>query len=130
YQAASRQRSYLEGGSGYQLLRGTAKSNGCAMAAKRIGHELSGMKKIKLLSLVSTALVGLTQPVWAGPHGGGGGFAGGGHFGGGFRAAPAFSGGGARFGGRSVGGLARGSQFYYGGGRMSAVRSYGFTGSA
>jgi Putative peptidoglycan binding domain len=112
------------------------------MAAKRIGHELSSMKKIKLLSLVSTALVGLTQPVWAGPHGGGGGFAGGGHFGGGghfsggghfgggFRAAPAFSGGGARFGGRSVGGLARGPQFSYGGGRMSAVRSYGFTGSA
>ena len=108
------------------------------MAAKRIGHELSGMKKIKLLSLVSTALVGLTQPVWAGPHGGGGGFAGGGHFGGGghfsggghfgggFRAAPAFSGGGARFGGRSVGGVARGPQFYYGGSRMSAVRPHGF----
>jgi len=103
------------------------------MAAKRIGHELSGMKKIKLLSLVSTVLVGLAQPVWAGPHGGGGGFAGGGHFGGGghfsggghfgggFRAAPAFSG-----GGRSVGGLARGPQFYYGGGRMSAVRLHGF----
>jgi len=111
--------SYLEGGSEHQLLGGTAKSNGCAMAAKRIGHELSDMKKIKLLSLVSAALVGLTQPVWAGPHGGGGGFAGGGHFGGGghfsggghfgggFRAAPAFSGG---------GGLARGPQFYYGGG--------------
>ena len=106
------------------------------MAAKPIGHELYSMKKINLLSLVSIALVGLTQPVWAGPHGGGGGFAGGGHFGGGgpfgggFRAAPAFSGGGARFGGRSVGGLARGPQFYYGGSRMSAVRSYGFTGSA
>src|SRR5439155_15655094 len=125
YQAASRQRSYLEGGSGYQLLRGTAKSNGCAMAAKRIGHELSGMKKIKLLSLVSTALVGLAQPVWAGPHGGGGGFAGGGHVGGGghfsggahrgggFRPAPAFSGGAARLSGRSFGGLGRGPQFSY-----------------
>ena len=112
------------------------------MAAKPIGHELYSMKKINLLSLVSIALVGLTQPVWAGPHGGGGGFAGGGHFGGGghfsggghfgggFRAAPAFSGGGARFGGRSLGGVARGPQFYYGGGRMPAVRSYGFTGSA
>jgi hypothetical protein len=109
------------------------------MAAKPIGHELYSMKKINLLSLVSIALVGLAQPTWAGPHGGGGGFSGGGHFGGGHfggfsgggsRAAPAFSGGGARFGGRSVGGLARGSQFYYGGGRMSAVRSYGFTGSA
>jgi putative peptidoglycan binding protein len=112
------------------------------MAAKPIGHELYSMKKINLLSLVSIALVGLAQPTWAGPHGGGGGFAGGGHFGGGghfsggghfgggFRAAPAFSSGGARFGGRSVGGLARGPQFYYGGGRMSAVRSYGFTGSA
>jgi len=49
------------------------------------------MKKIKLLSLVSTALVGLTQPVWAGPHGGGGGFAGGGHFGGGGHFAVAFA---------------------------------------
>ena len=109
------------------------------MAAKPIGHELYSMKKINLLSLVSIALVGLAQPTWAGPHGGGGGFSGGGQFGGGHfggfsgggsRAAPAFSGGGARFGGRSVGGLARGPQFSYGGGRMSAVRSYGFTGSA
>jgi hypothetical protein len=109
------------------------------MEAKPIGHELYSMKKINLLSLVSIALVGLAQPTWAGPHGGGGGFSGGGHFGGGHfggfsgggsRAAPAFSGGGARFGGRSVGGLARGPQFSYGGGRMSAIRSYGFTGSA
>ncbi len=98
------------------------------------------MKKITLLSLVSIALVSLAQPTWAGPHGGGGGFsAGGGHFGGGHfggfpgggsRAAPAFYGGGARFSGRSFGGLGRGPQFYYGGGRMSAVRSYGFAGSA
>jgi hypothetical protein len=106
------------------------------MAAKRIGCKLCGVKKIKLLSLVSTALVGLTQPAWAGTHGGGGGFAGGGHFaggshfggysGGGFRAAPAFSGGSARFGGGSVGGLGRAPQFYSGGARMSAVRPHGF----
>ena len=111
------------------------------MAAKRIGCELRGMKKITLLSLVSIALVSLAQPMWAGSHGGGGGFGGGGfagggrsggggHFGGGSRATPAFSGGGARVSGRSFGGLSRGPQFYYAGGRMSAVRSYGFTGSA
>jgi hypothetical protein len=88
------------------------------MAARRIGYEVFGMKKIKLLSLVSTALVGLTQPAWAGPHRGGGGFAGGGHFGGGSRAAPAFSRG---------GGLGRAPQNYYGGARMSAVRPQGFT---
>jgi len=35
------------------------------------------MKKIKLLTLVSSALVSLSQPAWAGPHGGGGGFGGG-----------------------------------------------------
>ena len=46
------------------------------------------MKKIKLLSLVSTALVGLAQPTWAGPHGGGGGFGGGGFAGGGHPSAP------------------------------------------
>ena len=104
------------------------------MAAKPTGYELCSMKKIKLLSFVSIALVSLTQPTWGGPHGGGGSFSGGGHFGGfaggGSRAAPAFSGGGARVSGRSFGGLSRGPQFYYGGGRMSAVRSYGFTGSA
>jgi len=31
-------RFYPEGGSQHQLLRSTLKSNGCAMAAKRIGH--------------------------------------------------------------------------------------------
>jgi len=109
------------------------------------------MKKIKLLSLVSTALVGLAQPTWAGPHGGGGGFGGGGfaggghpggggHFGGGSRAAPAFSGGGFRgapafrgsgayFTGRSVGAVSRAPHFYYGGTRMSAIRTHGFAGS-
>ena len=91
------------------------------------------MKKIKLFSFVSIALVSLTQPTWAGPHGGGGGFSGGGHFGGfsggGFRTAPnAF--GGARFTGRNIGGLDRAPQLRYGGGRMSAVRQYGFAGSA
>src|SRR5438874_8819001 len=97
------------------------------------------MKKIKLFSFVSIALVSLTQPTWAGPHGGGGGFSGGGHFGGfsggghfsdgGFRTAPnAF--GGARFTGRSIGGLDRAPQLPYGGGRMSAVRQYGCAGSA
>src|SRR5215831_8959350 len=96
------------------------------------------MKTTKLFALIGTALVGLTQPIWAGPHGSGGGFAGGGHFGGnhfggnpgGIRAAPAFSGG-ARFSSRSLGGLSRGPQqfSYYGGARMSAVRPHGFTGS-
>src|SRR5207253_1900509 len=107
------------------------------MATKRIGCKLYGMKKIKLFSLVTTALVSVSQPAWAGPHGGGGGFGGGGHFGGvsggGSRAAPAFSGGGARFGGRTVGGFARAPQFYrapqfhYGSTRMSAVGPHAFT---
>src|SRR3954452_1297728 len=92
------------------------------------------MKKIELFSFVSIALVSFTQPTWAGPHGGGGGFSGGGHFGGfsggGFRPAPDAFGGGARFTGRSIGGLDRAPQFRYGGGRMSAVRQYGFAGSA
>jgi len=84
------------------------------MAAERIGYEIPAMKKIKLIILTGTALVGLGQMAWAGPRGGGGGFGGGGHFGGGhfsgyagggFRAAPAFSGSGARFSGRSIGAL-------------------------
>jgi len=103
------------------------------------------MKKIKLFTLVTTALVSLSQPAWAGPHGGGG-FAGGGrsggggHFGGGSRATPAFSGGGFRaapvfrgsgayFTGRSVGAVSRAPHFYYGDTRMSAVRPHGFAGS-
>ena len=56
------------------------------------------MKTITLLSLVSAAFIGLTQPTWAGPHGGGGGFGGGG-FGGGGRAGPVGGGGGFRGGG-------------------------------
>jgi His-Xaa-Ser repeat protein HxsA len=90
------------------------------------------MKKIKLLILTSTALIGLGSPAWAGPHGGGGGF-GGGHFGGfaggGSRAAPALSGGGARFSGnRSIGGLSRTPQqfYYYDGNRMSGLRQPAF----
>ena len=47
------------------------------MAAKRTATRFDAMKKIKLLTLVSSALVSLSQPVWAGPHGGGGGFGGG-----------------------------------------------------
>src|SRR5947208_1984721 len=107
------------------------------MATKQISCELYGMKKIKLFSLVTTALVSISQPTWAGPHGGGGGFGGGGHFagvsGGGSRAAPAFSGGGARFGGRTVGGFASAPQFYraphfhYASTRMSAAGPHPFT---
>jgi len=47
------------------------------MAAKRTATRFDAMKKIKLLTLVSSALVSLSQPAWAGPHGGGGGFGGG-----------------------------------------------------
>src|SRR6266853_684554 len=36
------------------------------------------MKTITLLSLISAAFIGFTQPMWAGPHGGGAGFDGGG----------------------------------------------------
>jgi putative peptidoglycan binding protein len=102
------------------------------------------VETVKLFSLASIVLMGLTQPAWAGPHGGGGGFGGGGfggsHFGGGGsrggafggapRAAPAFSGGGARFGGIRGGGFSRAPQSYYDGTRMTAVRPHAFTGSA
>src|SRR5438552_17271923 len=67
------------------------------------------MKTITLLSLISAAFIGLTQPTWAGPHGGGAGFdgrggragpvgGGRGFHGGGFRggAGPRFSSFGAR----------------------------------
>jgi hypothetical protein len=104
------------------------------------------MKKIKFLSLVSAALIGLALPASAGPRGGGGGFGGGGgHFGGGgrvggfagggSRAAPAFYGGGFRaaptfrgayFTGRSVGTPSAAPRFYYGGTRTAAVPSSGF----
>jgi len=102
------------------------------------------MKKIKFVSLVSTALLGLAVPAWAGPRGGGGfhggGFVGGGrpaggsHFGGGSRAAPAFQGGnlraapgfrGAYYTGRSIARPNVAPRFYYGGNRMVAIRPQG-----
>jgi hypothetical protein len=85
------------------------------------------MKTTTLFSLIGTALISVSVPAWAGPHGGGGGFAGGGHFGGfsgGIRAAPTFSGGGVRFSGnRNIGGLSRAPQqfSYYSGVRPSVV---------
>ncbi len=96
------------------------------------------MENIKLLSLVTTALVGLTQAAWAGPHGGGGGFASGGHFSGGgnfggghstggSHAAPAFSNGSARFGGARGGSFGGAPHFYSNGTRMSPIGPRTFT---
>src|SRR5438874_13562329 len=92
------------------------------------------MKTIKLFSLVTMALVSLSQPAWAGGFGGGhfgGGGSSRGNFGGfaagGFRAAPVFSGRGAYYTGRSTGGLRGAPRFYYGGARMSGVRSHALT---
>jgi Putative peptidoglycan binding domain len=88
------------------------------------------MKTIKFLSLTAVALIGLYQPVLAGPHGGrggsGGGGRGGGFAGGGSRAAPAFHGGGARFGGFARGG-SRAAPAFSGGGFRAApsLRSSG-----
>jgi hypothetical protein len=106
------------------------------MAAEQIGYEIPGMKKIKLLSLAGIALFSLSQPAWAGPRGGGGGFAGGGRFGGSHfggssgapRMAPAFSGGGARFSGRSIGASIRVPQqfSYYSGARTSGRTQHAF----
>ena len=107
------------------------------MAEEQIGSEFPGMKKIKLITLTGTALVGLGQMAWAGPRGGGSGFGGGGHFGGGhfsgyvgggFRAAPAFSGSGARFNGRSIGALTPAPQrfSYYNGARTSGLNQHAF----
>ena len=103
------------------------------------------MKKIKLITLAGTALVGLSQLVWAGPRGGGGGIGGGGHVGGfaggahfagghvssyagGFRAAPLSSGGGARFSSGTVGAVTRTPQqfYYYGGNRTSGLTQHAF----
>jgi len=116
------------------------------MAEQPIGYDLYCMKMITLLGLAGIAFVSLSQPTWAGPRGGGGGFAGGGHVGGGgrvggfagggSRAAPAFYGGGFRgapafrgayFTNSSVGRLSAAPRFYYGGNRMTAVRPNGFT---
>ncbi len=98
-------------------------------------REIYVMKKIRLLYLTGAALVGLGSTAWAGPHGGGGGFAGGGHFSGshfgsyagGPHAAPAFSGG-ARFSGRSTGALTQVPQqfYYYSGARMSGLTQHAF----
>src|SRR5215813_2463767 len=106
------------------------------------------MKTITLLALAAMAFVSLSQPLLAGPRGGGGGFGGGGHFGGGgraggfagggSRAAPAFHGGGfgtapafrssgAYFTGRSVGRVSGTPRFYYTGNRMAAVPLHGLT---
>jgi hypothetical protein len=103
------------------------------------------MKKIKFLSLVSTAIIGLALPAWAGPRGRAGGSGGSGHFsgghvggvaGGGSRAAPAFRGGGVPaapslrgtyYTGRSVSRPSAAPRFYYGGSRMSNVRPRGFS---
>ena len=109
------------------------------MVAEQIGYEVGGMKTTKLLSLAGIAVLTLSQPAWAAPHGGRGGFSGGhfggggssrGHFsgfaGGGSRAAPAFSGGGARFSGRSVGAVTRTPQqfYYYSGARTSGLTQH------
>jgi hypothetical protein len=104
------------------------------------------MKTTRLLSLIITALVTLTQPTWAGGgagsggHVGGGGFGGGhfggGHFGGmggprfggaGFRAAPQGFGG-AHVAGRSFGGPTGAFRYYNGGSSTSAARTYQFSG--
>jgi hypothetical protein len=96
------------------------------------------MKKIKLLNLIGTILVGLSATAWAGPHGGGGGFAGGGHFGGshfggysgGSRAAPTFSGAGVRSSGNRSVGLNRVPQqfYYYSGPRTSGLQAHASVG--
>ena len=100
------------------------------------------MKTIKLLALLTTGFIGLSQPMWARPHGGGGHFRGGGRVGGfaggGSRAAPAFHRGGFRasptfhssstyFTGRRASGLSHAPHFYHGRTGMPAVRSDGFT---
>jgi Putative peptidoglycan binding domain len=111
------------------------------MATKRIGSEIYSMKKNRLLTLIGTTLVALGPAAWAGPHGGGGGFAGSGHFGGshfgglggprfggaGFRAAPQGFGG-THFAGRSFGGSTGAFRYYNGGSRTPAARPYQFSG--
>jgi Putative peptidoglycan binding domain len=103
------------------------------MAAKRFGYELDVMKTIKIFSLITTALISLSQVTWAGPRGGGGGFGGGGHFGGGgrfgggSRAAPAFSGGGAHFGSSRANSFRGPPRFYSSGARMAPIRQQAVT---
>src|SRR5436189_1710173 len=110
------------------------------------------MKTITLWGLAGIAFLSLSQPTWAGPRVGGGGFAGSGHVsgggsaggfsGGGSRAAPAFHSpgvqgapalrsDGAYFTGRAIGTATATPRFYYGGGnRITSVRPHAFTGSA
>ena len=106
------------------------------------------MKTFTLIGLAGVALLSLSQPTWAGPHGGGGSFGGGGHFGGGgraggfsaggSRAGPVFYGGGLRaapasrgayFTGRSVSSPSTAPRFYYGRSGTPAATSSGFTAS-
>src|SRR5438093_3600501 len=122
-----------EGETTERHLGSTGKSYGCAVTAKRIGCEVHVMKKNRLLGLIVTAVVGLCSSAWAGPHGGGGGFAGGGHFGGGgfggaaFHAAPQRFGA-THFAGRSFGGPTGAFRYYNGGSGTPAARTYQFSG--
>jgi Putative peptidoglycan binding domain len=92
------------------------------------------MKTIKIFSLITTALVSLSQVTWAGPHGGGGGFGGGNHFsgggrfGGGSRAAPGFVGG-AHLGSSRANSF-RGAPRFYSSARMAPIRQHVVTGPA
>jgi Putative peptidoglycan binding domain len=81
------------------------------------------MKTLKLFSLVSAALLGFTQPILAGPHGGGGGGFGGGGFGGGGRGG-GFHGGG--FGGGHFGGGGFGAPHMAFGGAVNRGGGVGF----
>jgi Putative peptidoglycan binding domain len=91
------------------------------------------MKTIKIFSLITTALISLSQVTWAGPHGGRGGggghFSGGGRFGGGSRAAPGFIGG-AHFGSSRANSFRGAPRFYSSGARMAPIRQHTVTGPA
>src|SRR6476660_7418721 len=77
----------------------------------------------KLLSLIASVVIGFGSSAWAGPHGGGGGFAGGGHFGGG-----GFHGGGFSGVGQAAGGVgARGGGVGFGGMRRDGFRAAPYT---
>jgi hypothetical protein len=91
------------------------------------------MKTIKIFSLITTALISLSQVTWAGPHGGRGGggggghFSGGGRFGGGSRAAPGFIGG-AHLGSSRANSFRGAPRFYSNGARMAPIRQRTVTG--
>jgi hypothetical protein len=87
------------------------------------------MKTIKIFSLITTALISLSQVTWAGPHGGRGGVGGGGHFGGGSRAAPSFIGG-AHLGSSRANTFRGAPRFYSSGARMAPIRQRAVTGPA